>query len=109
MNNIERGALRHRMILETPQDNTDDIGAVIRTYTALTSVWAAIKPLSASRLWQSQQVQQQVSHRITIGYRPDVTGDMRLRLDARIFQIKASYDAEERGRFLTLECLEIKP
>lgn len=104
-----RGALRTRLTLETPVDTPDDIGGMIRTYTPLTSVWAAIEPLSATRIWQAQQAEQQISHRITLVFRADLTADMRLRFGARVFEIQAAYDLDETRRFSSLDCLEVKP
>ncbi len=104
-----RGALRTRLVLEAPQDVADDIGGVARSFVPITSVWGAIEPLSAARVWQAQQVEQEISHRITLMYRADVTADMRLRLGSRVFEIRAAYDLDETRRFSSLDCWEVRP
>ena len=104
-----RGALRTRLVLEAPQDLADDIGGTTRSFVPVTSVWAAIEPLSAARVWQAQQAEQEISHRITLIYRADFTADMRLRLGARIFEIRSAYDLDETRRFSSLDCWEVRP
>jgi len=103
------GAMRHRLTLQSPQDTADEIGGAARIYTNFAQVWAAIEPLSGTRLWQSQQAEQQISHRITIVFRADVSGDLRFILGSRIFEIKAAFDPDETGRFLVCDCWEVKP
>ena len=69
-----RGALRTRLVLEAPQDLADDIGGTARSFVPVTSVWAAIEPLSAARVWQAQQAEQEISHRVISRENPQADG-----------------------------------
>ena len=103
------GDMRHYLTVQAPQDTDDGIGGVTRVYVAFANVWAAIEPLSGTKTWQSQQNGQEISHRITIAYRTDISGDMQLVLGARIFEIRAAFDPDETGRFVNLDWWEFKP
>ena len=103
------GDLRHYVTLQASQDTDDGIGGITRVYVAFANVWAAIQPSSGTKIWQSQQNGQEISHRIIIAYRTDISGDMQLVLGARIFEIRAAFDPDETGRFLNLDCWEFKP
>ena len=107
MSGVGIGARRHRLTLQKRME-TDGEGACSGSYVAIAIVWAAIEPLSATRIWQAQQVQQQISHRITMAFSADVSGDLRFLSGERIFEIASVFDPDETGRFLVCECLEVR-
>jgi SPP1 family predicted phage head-tail adaptor len=103
------GALRRRVALETPDDVADEIGGVTRGWRVVATVWAQIEtPRGATRL-QGERLEQVLSHRVTLRWRAGVTGEMRLRLGARVFAIRAVRDPDERRRRLELDCEETTP
>ena len=100
------GNLRHRLILEAPDETPDGIGGVTRTWSALATLWGEIEPLSADDVMLADKRIGLVTHKIHIRHRGDVTIAHRFRLGFRIYVIRAVRDAEERGRFLECLCAE---
>lgn len=97
------GELRHRLILEAPSETPDGAGGVVRTWTMLATVWAAIEPVRAEEQVVADRRLGVLTHRIIVRKRGDLTLNHRFRLGSRVFAIRAVRDAEERERFL--ECL----
>jgi SPP1 family predicted phage head-tail adaptor len=95
--------LRHRLTLEAPDETPDGAGGVVRSWTALGEIWAAIEPLSAGESIVADKRVGRLTHRIVIRHRADLTLNHRFRLGTRTFAIRSLRDAEERGRLL--ECL----
>lgn len=75
---IEAGRLRHRVKIQRPVQTQDSNGDMITEWQAVATVWAAIEPLSARELIQSQAMQSQIVARVVIRYRDGITASMRL-------------------------------
>jgi len=101
------GDLRRRVTLEAPADVVDEIGGVTRSWVVVATLWARIEtPRGATRL-AAERLEQALGHRVTLRWRDDVTGGMRLRYGARVFAIRAVRDPDESRRSLVLDCEEI--
>jgi SPP1 family predicted phage head-tail adaptor len=103
------GRLRHRLTLEAPEEAPDGAGGVVRTWTALGEIWAAIEPLAAADAVIADKRLGRLTHRIVVRRRSDLTLNHRLRLGFRSFAIRALRDADERGRFLDCLAEEERP
>lgn len=101
MNGI--GEFRHRLTLQAADEIEDGAGGVTRTWQSLGAVWAAIAPLSADDRMIADRRLGQLTHRITLRHRNDITLSHRFVLGARVFTIRAVRDPDERGRHI--ECL----
>lgn len=97
------GNMRHRLMIEAPDDEADGAGGFVRVWNPLGQVWAAIEPLSASAAVVADRRIGALTHRVLLRLRRDLTLNHRFRLGERIFTIRALRDREEDGRFL--ECL----
>lgn len=85
---MEAGRLRHRVTIEQPSDAQDSsTGALTRSWSTLATVWAEIAPLSAKEFIAAQAVDSEVSARITIRYRDDVTAAMRIVYGSTVYNI----------------------
>lgn len=100
------GDLDQRLALERPVDTPDDIGGVTRAWVHVDDVWAQVTPVSGREDFAGEREESAITHRVLVRWRPDVTGVMRLRLDARAFAIHAALDWDARRRFLLLQCEE---
>ncbi|MGE0764893.1 MAG: phage head closure protein [Hyphomicrobiaceae bacterium] len=100
------GALRHRIVLESPVRATDGGGGAVVTWLVVAELWASIEPTAGSEAVVADQVSGRISHVITVRHRPDVVPAMRLRLGTRIFEILAVLDVDERRRLLRCRCRE---
>ncbi|RTL71914.1 MAG: head-tail adaptor protein [Hyphomicrobiales bacterium] len=105
MTPIPIGALDRRLALEAPSDTADGAGGLVTGWTLVAEVWANVAPSTGSERYLSDALRVQVSHRITIRSRADITPAMRLRDGARVFRISAILDRARRNR-LVLLCLE---
>ena len=103
---IDPGALRHRLVLEQPLESPDGAGGVTRGYATVTTLWAAVMPVSARGDVVADGVGATVTHRIIVRSGPDVTTRHRLREGARIFRILALRDQDGSGRFVEIEAEE---
>ena len=103
------GQLRHRVTIEAANAGSDSYGGQLdpwATPTVVARVWARIEPLRGREQLSGMQLESRVTHRITIRHRADVGAANRLRFGARVFNIRAVIDVEERGRWLELLCEE---
>ncbi|MCC6946942.1 MAG: phage head closure protein [Bradyrhizobiaceae bacterium] len=96
-------SLRHRLTLEAPEETPDGAGGVVRTWTSLGELWAAIEPMSASEAMIADRRAARVTHRVVLRQRSGLTLNHRFRLGQRTFAMQAIRDPDERGRFI--ECL----
>lgn len=97
---VSIGELRHRLSLEAPLATPDGGGGVTRTWALVAEVWGAIRPISGSEVSEADGVAGRVSHEIWIRHRTGITPEMRFSLGARLFEIRAILDWDERHRFL---------
>jgi SPP1 family predicted phage head-tail adaptor len=100
------GALRHRLVLEQPVEAPDSAGGVTRSYATVTTLWAAVVPVTARGDVVAEELGATVTHRIVIRSGPDVTTRHRLREGARIFRIRALRDQDGSGRFMEINAEE---
>ncbi len=103
---VKAGRLRHRVTLQSAADTADGGGGFTTTWSDVATVWAAIEPLKSRERLFAQQLENPVTHRVTIRYRAGVTAKMRLEFGARVFNIRGVINAGERDRTLELLCEE---
>jgi len=103
---MRAGKLRHRVTIQQATEARNSIGEVTRTWSALATVWANVEPLNGREFIDAQRPEVQVSHRVTMRYRSDVTPQMRVSHDSRTLNIEAVIETGERRRELQLICSE---
>jgi SPP1 family predicted phage head-tail adaptor len=101
------GDLDRRLVLETRLDVPDDIGGVVRSWVFVDVVWSRVVALSGAQRFEGEREESAITHVITLRWRPDVTGAMRLRDGARVYAIHAAIDGDDRRRTLSCRCSEI--
>lgn len=101
------GKLRHRITLQQVTRTPDGIGGYTETWTDVATVWAAVEPLRGRELFDAEQVQSEITHRVRIRYRSGVDSSMRVRFGARLFRIQSVIDVDERHREIQLMCQEV--
>lgn len=101
--------LRHQMMLQRPEDIPDAVGGFARNWLDVANVWAAMETLAASQDFEAAQRVARSTHRITIRWRPDLTGAMRLAGSAGTFIIHAAHDADGKHAFMRLYCERLQP
>jgi SPP1 family predicted phage head-tail adaptor len=100
------GDLRHRVVLQRKEITEDELKQQSEAWVDIATVWSAIEPLSGREYFAAKQVNAEVSAKITIRYRKDVSPDMRVIYDGRIFEVLSVINPKERRESLVLMCRE---
>lgn len=104
--------LRHRLTLQQEVQTPDGGGGYTRSWQDITDLWAEIVPLagnnsstgkgSGKEVLFAGQIQAEMSHRILLRYRDDITAAMRLVYENRIFNIRSVANIDENKDTLEL-------
>ncbi len=100
------GELRTRAVLETPVDSTDDVGALVRAWQPVASVWAKVAPRRGAEVFVAGEQESVLTSEVVVRWRPDVASPMRFRIGARALLIRAAFDPDGHRRFLVCACEE---
>jgi SPP1 family predicted phage head-tail adaptor len=93
---FDPGALNRRLALEAPVETADGSGGLIRSYSAVATLWAAVEPVSARASVIADALGAAVTHRIRIRSGPDLTLRHRFRDGDTVFRIVAIRDRDRR-------------
>jgi SPP1 family predicted phage head-tail adaptor len=93
---FDPGALNRRLVLEAPVETNDGSGGVTRSFAAAATLWAAVEPVSARESVAADALGANVTHRIRIRTRADVTLRHRFRDGDIVFRIVAIRDRDRR-------------
>lgn len=100
------GKLRHRITLQKPIITKNNIGCEIERLEDIGKVWARIEPISNKGYSKIKQSPTDISTKITVRYRKDITPMMTVIFSQRLFRIQRVVNVEERCVFLELLCSE---
>jgi SPP1 family predicted phage head-tail adaptor len=100
------GDLRHRIELQKPKNTADNMGGFTVTWGTMTTIYAAVWPVSAKELIQAKENKMTITHRIRIRYRDDIKSSWRIKFGVRYFDIESIINPDERNRTLELLCKE---
>jgi len=101
------GSLRHRMQIQTYKETHSGNHDTNRVWTTIQTVYASIKNAKGTVTFGLQQIEQNITHKITIRYIPNVTTENWLLMESRRFRIRDVTDVIEKKRFLILSCEEV--
>lgn len=97
---MRAGELCVRLALEAPQRTGDGGGGATIVWTATTSLWGSLRPLSRRERTGAGGRLSEVTHDITIRHRTGVQPEMRFSHGGRIFAILAVLDDATRRRIV---------
>ena len=103
---MNAGRLRHHIQIYKPVETPDGGGGKSLSLKLVGASWAEIKPASAYAIQTAAASKQEISHKIRMRFRKDLTTDHSIKFDGRTFDIKAIINEEERNRFLTVTAQE---
>lgn len=106
---IEPGRLRTPLELQAMSLEPDGSGGQIRLWHPAGTVFALIEPVSALTRFAATQNLEEISHRITMRYRQNVTAGMRFVRNSRALVILTVHDPDETGRYLVCLVREETP
>ena len=98
---MRAGQLRHRIAIQESTDTADGAGGFTSSWSAISgmsSVPAAIWPLSSKESLDSMKLELQVTHKIRIRYRSGITAKNRILFGTRIFNIISLTNHDERNK-----------
>lgn len=103
---MQAGKLRHRITLQKPvKTQSPTTGAVINAWADVANLWADVVDLSARDFVAAQATQSEVTSRITVRYRDDITDKHRILFRGRIYNIHGVLADDKSGlEYLTLPC-----
>lgn len=100
----EIGELSYRIIFQEPVKQDDGYGGKVISWQDKFKAWAAIEPISANERFALMSVQHEVSHRVYIRSRDDVSPEMRIKYGNRIYEVKGILDL---GNYMEIICNEV--
>lgn len=105
---MRAGMLRHRVTIQRQEIVFGKFGAPLhdKVWENVATVWASLEAMSGREFFASQQVQSEVTHKVTIRFRPGVAADMRIVHGGKVFGIVAPLP-DNRGTRLVLMCREV--
>ena len=104
------GELRHKARLEDADDSQDVQGTTKLAWSPRSTVWVSVTPISGKERLAAAAVASELTHRVRMRYRSDVTSRMRLVLvnrGNRVLKIVSVVNEGERDRYLELLCREV--
>ncbi len=109
------GRMRQKVQLQSKTTSNDGGGsAAITTWTTFATVFASIEPQSGAERLFGDQLQEPITHKITVRYRRDLTFKNRIVYsftnqevtNTRYFNIRRVINVDNRDKFLELLCVE---
>lgn len=107
---MQAGLLRHRLRLMEPVKTRNSYNEEVITYIEQGRAWGTVRPLLGSEFLESMTGGAQVSHRVQIRWRSDITilPTWQIEFGGRTFEVVAPpMNVDERGRELVLMCKEL--
>lgn len=99
---ITPGSLRHRIKIQRQTYVADGAGGGTNTWADYVELRAFIKPMSGNEKLYSMRLEAEVTHRIFIRYRDDLTTTDRINFNGRLMQIRALINLEEANKFIEI-------
>lgn len=103
---IGAGARDKRVTIQEKTITKDNIGNQVEVWHDITTVWAAIQPLSGREYWAARQVNAETTTKVTILYRRGVTAEHRILYGSRVLEILEVVNPLEGNAELVLMCKE---
>ncbi len=106
---MQSGTLNKRIKISklvTGSPARDELGTPNTTWEELDTIWAAIEPISGREFWAQQQIQSEITVKIRIRYRNDITVGMIAQYNGKTYSIKYIIDYQESHKELLLMCSE---
>ena len=104
---IYTGKLNRRLTFQRLEAKEDEMGQDKSSWQDYKTVWGSVKPYKSSEYNFMGKLKPEVSHRIYVRFRNDITADMRIKYH-RIFTIEGPpLDIDERHELLEIQCREV--
>lgn len=104
------GEMRERVSIQKYAETRSAMGSSIRDFVTENTVWAKVNPVGAKERLQADQVNSEITHRVSMRfYSPGITSADRLLFGTRKLNIISVIDVGERGCDTVLDVSEQGP
>lgn len=104
---LSAGKLRHLVDLQNRQDVDDDLGGVVTTWATFSaSQRGMLKPLTGTEIQRAGRLEANITHKLYMRYRTDLTAAHSVLYEGRRMQVRAVIDIEERKRWIEVSLEE---
>ena len=100
--------MRQRITFQEEVKTADGSKGFTVAWRDFISVWASVEPLSGREFFAAHQIKAEITHRVKIRYRTDITVKMRIKHRERVLEIESIIDKKERREELEIFCREAK-
>lgn len=111
MPHVRAGQLRERIDFQEKTEASDGLGPggseTWSNVTGLTSIPAAVWPISAKEHRQQGKLEMEITHQIRVRYNSSIEEKYRIKFGTRYFNIVSKINMEERGVMLDIMAREI--
>jgi SPP1 family predicted phage head-tail adaptor len=104
---MRAGRLRHRVALQQAVEARNGFGDVIRTWSTVATVYAAVEPLSGREYLAARQAQAETTTKITLRHRHDIDETWRITWQGHVYDIESVLPDATNARQLTILCHEV--
>jgi len=104
---MNAGQFNKRIQFLSQSTISDSYGELINDWREVATTWAHIQPLQARELFHAKQIHAEVTTKIIVRYRPNITLNMRIQYGERTLEIVSATNVEEKGQFLEVLCKEV--
>ena len=98
------GSLRHRITIQKPVIIHDSIGQEVEEWQDVATVWASVEPLSGKEYFNAQQINSEISTKITLRYFKGLMPHWVVQFGQQRYDILSIINFEERNIYLQLLC-----
>lgn len=99
--------MKHRVKVQAASRVSDGQGGFTETWDTTATLWAKVEPVKGWEKMQAQQLQTQLTHKVTVRYSASVTTAKRLLFEGRVLDVKEAVNLDEANAFLRLMCVEV--
>jgi len=105
---INPGRLKTSVVIQQKRAGRDTKGArTAESWTTLATVWAEVLPLAGREGWNAKQIDAELTHRMVMRYRSDVTSRNRLKIGTTLLNIVGPpKNVGGANVILELDCVE---
>jgi SPP1 family predicted phage head-tail adaptor len=97
---LDPGELAHRVAVEFTSGTGDEAGGETVVWTPLATVWGRVEPTDSRERIVAGHLSGVVTHAVTLRWRGDIAGGMRIIHRGRVLRILAVQDMDESRRYL---------
>lgn len=91
---MEAGRLRHRVTIQQKSATTDAFGGRVETWADIATVWASVEPLQGRELASAKATYPEVTAKITMRYRDNVTEVNRIKFENKYYNLTPGNDKD---------------